>query len=347
VEAAVTSSGHRRAVIAQIIGVTAVAAGAAWAIYDERGTMRSGVRQLGHTQVHWVVLGVVAEIVSMAAFALLQRRLLHAVGARLTVTWLLSTAYTANAIAVAVPVAGSGMATGYAYRQLRRRGVEAAQASVALSLAGIISTVAFAAVIVTAAVASGNPATAIGSLIGAFVGAALVGLLLAAVRSPEGRARLERLVQRGLALSRRVVRLPKTDVERTVGDALERVGSLRLGAAALATAFLWALVNWFADAAVLVLTVRAVGVGVPWHRILLVWSAGIGAGSFSPTPGGLGVVDVTMTAALVAAGVRAPAAVAAVLLYRIITFKVVVTTVWMVYRSVSDRRKRRVAPVTG
>jgi uncharacterized protein (TIRG00374 family) len=79
----------------------------------------------------------------------------------------------------------------------------------------------------------------------------------------------------------------------------------------------------------------------------LVWSAGIGAGSFSPTPGGLGVVDVTMTAALVAAGVRAPAAVAAVLLYRIITFKVVVTTVWMVYRSVSERRKRRVAPVTG
>ena len=45
--------------------------------------------------------------------------------------------------------------------------------------------------------------------------------------------------------------------------------------------------------------------------MLLAWSAGQGAASFSPTPGGIGVVEVTMTAALVAAGLRPADALAA------------------------------------
>ncbi len=92
-------------------------------------------------------------------------------------------------------------------------------------------------------------------------------------------------------------------------------------------------------AACLVFAIKTIGIGVPWHRILLVWSAGIGAGSFSPTPGGIGVVDVTMTAALVAAGIRPPDAVAAVLLYRIINSKFILATVWVIHRSIRQRRR--------
>jgi uncharacterized protein (TIRG00374 family) len=330
----------------QIAGVVAVAAGAAWAIYDERTTMRSGVHALGHTRVHWVIAAIGSECVSMVAFALLQRQLLRAVGTRLTATWLLSTAYAANAIAVAVPVAGSGMATGYAFRQLRRRGVDAAQAGVALTMAGIVSTVAFAAVIVAAAVFSGNPAAAAGSLVAALIAAAIVGAVLTAVRTPEGRARLERIFAAVVRWCRRVVHHPKADPNHLVGDVLKRVGDFRFGVGTLLVAFVWALVNWVADAVVLFLVIHAVGIGVPWHRVLLAWTAGIGAGSLSPTPGGLGVVDVTMTAALVAAGAPAPGAVAAVLLYRIVTFKVFVTTVWMISRALSDRRRARVAART-
>jgi len=44
----------------------------------------------------------------MTAFVLLQRRLLRATGGRLPLLWLLSTAHLANAIAFAVPFAGSG-----------------------------------------------------------------------------------------------------------------------------------------------------------------------------------------------------------------------------------------------
>lgn len=54
-----------------------------------------------------------------------------------------------------MPFAGSGTATGFAYRRFAR-GRDPAAAALMLTLAGIFSTAAFAAVMVLAAVASGN-----------------------------------------------------------------------------------------------------------------------------------------------------------------------------------------------
>ena len=79
----------------------------------------------------------------MLALALLYRALLEASRARLTVTWILATSYTANAISVAVPVIGAGMASRQAYRQFREGGADPAAASLALTLAGVVSTVTF------------------------------------------------------------------------------------------------------------------------------------------------------------------------------------------------------------
>ena len=56
------------------------------------------------------------------------------------------------------------MATGFAYQRFRRAGADPAAAALVQTLAGIFSTVAFTAVMVLAAVASGNPAAADGSL---------------------------------------------------------------------------------------------------------------------------------------------------------------------------------------
>lgn len=77
---------------------------------------------------------------------------------------------------------------------------------------------------------------------------------------------------------------------------------------------------------------------MPWHQVLLVWSAGLGAQAFSPTPGGIGAVEVTMITALVASGLHPPEAVAAVLLYRCVNAKVLVTTT-LAFRSISRRHK--------
>jgi len=315
-------------------------AGAAWAISAEWGIIRGGFGALGHVRLWWVGAASVAQLVSMTAFVLLQRRLLRAVGGRLPLSWLLSTAHLANAIALAVPFAGSGMAAGFSYRRFRRAGADPAAAALVLTLAGIFSTVAFAAVMVLAAVASGDPAAAGGSLAGAAVAVVAVAGAVIALRSPEGRMHLARAAVWLVRLLQRIVRRPRADPDVLVRGAVDRVSGVHLGVAAAASGLMWALLNWIADALCLVLAIKAVGAAVPWHRVLLVWSAGIGALSFSPTPGGIGVVEAAMIAALVAAGVRPAQAVGAVLIYRLVNAKSMVTAVLVAHRFIGHLRER-------
>ena len=109
----------------------------------------------------------------MAAFALLRQRLLRVSGTRLTFGSLLAIAYTSNAITLAVPVAGSGMAVAYAQRKFRARGADSATVSLALLVAGVISTVGFAVIVAAIAALSGNPAAAVACGLGV-VGIALI-----------------------------------------------------------------------------------------------------------------------------------------------------------------------------
>lgn len=104
-----------------------------------------------------------------------------------------------------------------------------------------------------------------------------------------------------------------------------------------------ALVNWITDGLCLAAAIAAISVAVPWGALLLVWSAGSAAASFSPTPYGLGIVDVALIAALHGAGLRAADAVAAVLLYRVITFKIVVTLAWAAWQAIRERARRKSA----
>ena len=92
-----------------------------------------------------------------------------------------------------------------------------------------------------------------------------------------------------------------------------------------------ALVNWLADAAVLAVSIRAAGAPVPWHALLLVYGSGVAAQSLNITPGGLGVTEGTLGVALVATGLRASQALAAVLLYRLASFWLIAIAGWLVF----------------
>ncbi len=91
------------------------------------------------------------------------------------------------------------------------------------------------------------------------------------------------------------------------------------------------LANWLADAAVLAVSIRAAGAAIPWHDLLLVYGSGIAAQSLNITPGGLGVAEGTLSVALVASGLRASQALAAVLLYRLASFWLVAFAGWLVF----------------
>jgi uncharacterized protein (TIRG00374 family) len=279
-----------------------------------------------------------AQVASMVAFALQQQRLFRVLGGRRPgFARLLSTAYLANAVNFAVPFVGSGMATRYAYRQFRRVGVERSAATFALTLSGVVSTVAFAVVMVIAGLMSGNPAVAAGSVLATVAATATIVSILVSARSSRGRDLLAGLANKVVRVSRTIVHRPRTDPQPKVTVILERLGALRLPVVPLRSSFGFSLLNWLADAACLVFAMKSVGAPVPVDRVLLVWTVGLGAQSFSPTPGGIGTVEVTMTAALVAVGLHPPEAVAAVIVYRVISSKLHVAISWALFRAVIGR----------
>ena len=101
------------------------------------------------------------------------------------------------------------------------------------------------------------------------------------------------------------------------------------------------VVNWLADAAVLVVSIRAAGGPVPWNDLLLVYGSGVAAQSLNITPGGLGVAEGTLSLALVATGLRASQALAAVLLYRLASFWLVALAGWLVLWFLRRRQRGR------
>jgi uncharacterized membrane protein YbhN (UPF0104 family) len=223
----------------------------------------------------------------MAAFVLIQHRLLKAAGAGLTLTSLLVTDYASNTIALAVPVAGSGMAAAYSLRRFTARGADAATVSLTLLVAGVASAVAFA-VIVAGAMATGNPAAALAGLLTSLGATGAAALTVAALRSPPARARLRRPAASMIRLSQRLVHHPAGDPAATAAAGLERLGTIQLPLKAVGPAFGWAMINWAADAACLAAAIAATGAAVPWDTLVLAWAAGAAAASFAPTPYGLG-----------------------------------------------------------
>jgi uncharacterized protein (TIRG00374 family) len=91
-----------------------------------------------------------------------------------------------------------------------------------------------------------------------------------------------------------------------------------------------------------VVAFAAVGAGVPWRGLLVAYGAAQVAANLPITPGGLGVVEGSLTVALVAFGGSTAQTVAAVLLYRILNFWVVLPLGWGAWVGLElDVRKRR------
>ena len=101
-----------------------------------------------------------------------------------------------------------------------------------------------------------------------------------------------------------------------------------------------AMGSWLADAACLVAAFLSVGAGVPWRGLLLAYGAGQLAANLPLTPGGLGVVEGSLSVALVAYGGGEVPTIAAVLLYRIVSFWLFLPVGWTAWAVLEYQRRR-------
>ena len=247
----------------------------------------------------------------MAAFGQLERLLLRAAGARLTPR---RAGYRLQRECDRGLGSGGGLGHrgGLCFRDFRRGGADAWQASIALAVAGVFSAVAFAVIAALGVALTGNPAAAVLALAGGAAGAALVAVpgQLAVRRGPRsaggagGRGGAgsapghgPSAPGRGAAAWRRVA---AGRVRCGLATGRSRWPSGARWSTGWRTCAAWSARCWRWVS-------RCPGRGSWWP------GPRPGAASFSPVPGGIGVVEVVLIAALVGVGVRAPAAVATTL----------------------------------
>jgi putative heme transporter len=293
-----------------------LAALAVWALLGRRGELSGASGYLAHMRWAWAVVAAVFEFASIVAFALVQQELLAAGDVSVPAVPITGITLAVTAIANSMP-AGPVVSSVFAFRQYRRRGADEAVAGWTLAGVFVVASVTLALIAIAGlgiAGAEGADFNLVGVTVAVFVAA-----LVLAVVFFQRRAR-DWLIEAALRATRRLFRWPRGDLGAHVDRIVAHLTAVRLTPARGVRVFAWAVANWLLDCGCLVVAFVALGVGVPWRGLLLAYGAGQLAANLPITPGGLGVVEGSLTIALVAFGGAENSTVAAVLLYRIISF---------------------------
>jgi hypothetical protein len=289
---------------------------------------------------NWLVVSVVVEAGSVVALSWLQQRLLRAAGVPARVRHLLPVTMASNAVAQSLP-AGTLFAEGYAFRQYQRLGAGRAAGLWAELSAGALAAAGLAAVAVAGAAVVGPGLRPKLLPVLAFV---LAGAVLAAAlfrQVPLLSDSIARLLGRVESfLPARLCRHL-----RSAEEATRQMEDFKPSARLWAACFVAAAVNWGLDAAVLVMGLLAVGGPVPWRGVLLCYAAAQLLVELPVTPGGLGLVEGGLVEVLTRFHVPVSQATAATLVYRAVSYWLLLLVGWgaVGWLTVRNRRADRSA----
>ena len=330
---ATAAPGKRRRLVVHAVRIVVGLALAALAVYvvaGHRGEITGATALLEHAHWAWLIPAIPAEAASILTYAALEGRLLRAGEAPIPLGALLNITLAGNAIQNSLP-AGPAWAAGFAFGQFRRRGADAVLATWTLVATGFLSAAALVALTICGVAAAAGQATTNDLVGGVAIVAAVAVAIVVATRLGVHARWVPVVLTLAVRLSQKVTHRPEGDPAAVVGEALARLTAVRPGARDWLVAGGWGVSNWLLDCTCLALAFPSVGAGVPWRGLLLAYGAGQLAANLPITPGGLGAVEGSLTVALVAYGGGRVATVAAVLMYRIISFWLLLVVGWLTY----------------
>ncbi|HET9076203.1 MAG TPA: YbhN family protein [Acidimicrobiales bacterium] len=308
-----------------VVALAAVGLGG-WVVSGKTDELRSVSGYLDHLRWWWMLVAVAAELLSYTALSSLQRRLLRCGRVRVPARSMLGITLAGSAIQYSFP-GGGVVYLAYLFRQFRRWGADDLLATwvvVAFNIVTFSALALLSAAGLALALGLGSTYDLVEVILGIVAVSALLSLLILE------RRRLLPHATRLVALSQRLFRRPARDraAAEVVDDWTRELGVVSPSRPVWARAFAMGLANWVADMSCLTLSFFAVGVGVPWRGLLLAYGAGQLAAILPITPGGLGAVEGSLTVALVTFGGGADSTVAAVLLYRLVSFWLLLPVGW-------------------
>ncbi len=290
-------------------------------------TMVSAVGSLAGASPVWLLAGLVGTVLSMVAFAALRTRTLAVGGARVRLRRTLAVSYGAGAVHTTLP-AGAVFSTTYAFRHLRAWGASVSATTWSMSITGLLSTLSLGAVgLLGLVLRTGTGGSMFLPILEMMLALAVLFALVRIFRHPAG---VIRWAYRALIGINRLRHRPAQTGAARLSQILADLRVIRPAARDWIAAAALALANWALDLACLAACCAAVGVHVGFPALLITYTAGMAAGSLLPLPAGLGAVETAMTLGLTVAGAAASPALAAVLLYRLLSTGSVVVLGWLV-----------------
>ena len=315
------------------LGILALAV---WALSAHRGELSGFSAVFENLKWWWIPPALVAEFASFVCFAGLQYEFLRCGGLAAPEVPLLKMTFASQAITNSLP-GGNAFSAVYGFRWFRRFGADDTLA--AWSLVGtVVASVVSLALVATAglALATGEGASLdlIPVIVGVFVITVAIGVLFVYERP------LAAVVTWGIRASRKIVGRPRGDLAAEIDRIVGMVTAERLGPRQVITIVLWGVANWLFDCACFAMMFLAVDAAIPWKGLLLAYGAGQLAATLPFTPGGLGVVEGSITIALTEFGGAHVSTIDAVLMYRVISFWLVLVVGWALWAQLALQVRR-------
>jgi uncharacterized membrane protein YbhN (UPF0104 family) len=298
---------------------------AVWVLSSKGGELAGFTNVFKTMDWWWVPPAFAAEILSYVCFAMMQRELLMA--GHLKPPWwtLFKLTFGSQALTNSLPI-GNAVATVYGFRWFRRFGADNTLAVWALAgtlVAAMVSLSLVAIIGLAMATEAGASNDLVPVLIGVFAVALAVGSLFVYERP------LHLVLTGALRLSVAVTGRPRGDTHEQIARIMAWMTAVRLSWGQIGRVVGWGTSNWLFDCACFAMMFPAIHLPIPWDGLLLAYGAGQLAATLPITPGGLGVVEGSITIALVAFGGSEAGSQYAVLLYRFISFWFILVLGWI------------------
>ena len=275
---------------------------------------------LRHARPAFVVAAVVAQALSLGCYALLYRQVLASLGARLRFRLAAQVTLASFLVSHVTPF-GSATGTVLNVSTLENEGIAASTTGEAIGLTSLVSSVALIALFGTGFVATAGRHLSAGYLRIVVIALSLIVLVLALaflVAAHPGIA--ERAGRRVARMARRFK--PSIDPEQVARSSKRMVLLARsaLTGRAFAESYGFASADLLFDLLSLDLMFLAVRYQPGFGPLAVAYAAANIAAAIPVTPGGLGVIEVTLVAITVGFGAPRATAVLAVLGYRLVNY---------------------------
>jgi uncharacterized protein (TIRG00374 family) len=283
-----------------------------------------------------LLLGVGLEAASLLSYSQLSRTVLPG-GRSISIFTMLRVQMSTLSVSHSLP-GGSATGTALGYRLLTQSGVARSDVGFGLATQAIGSAVVLNVVLWTALIVS----IPVWGFSAVYLLAAVVGILLLLTSGALVAAFTRGGDRVGDALERAAGHIPFVDgvgLRRAYDQASERLKALSEQRALLVRALGWAAANWLFDAASLEVFVGAFGHWVNPDGLLVAYGLAYVLAALPITPGGLGVVEATLTSLLVGFGTPRGIAVLGVVTYRLINFWLPIPLGGLAYLSLQTHRR--------